>query len=160
MRTQGITARALVVTEPADLRSPFGPLAGHVCRLCADLLDGGLDPSFTRNRCARKELWCCHPGWAIFSGDGRTRFVNGLDLAMDNSDAARELQQHAREVPVGDAARRGSNCAKAPAGRGGLADMDVLATRNARSQVRGEGAGMDAGGVRRGWLSGLADGDR
>ena len=67
MLTLGIPPRVFVATEPVDMRGSFDALAGHVRRLHADPLDGGLYLFFSRNRCLLKVLWFDRTGWALFS---------------------------------------------------------------------------------------------
>lgn len=67
MLTLGASPRVFVATEPIDMRGSFDALAGHVRRLHADPLDGGLYLFFSRNRRLLKALWFDRTGWAVFS---------------------------------------------------------------------------------------------
>ena len=67
MLTLGASPRVFVATEPIDMRGSFDALAGHVRRLHADPLDGGLYLFFSRNRRLLKALWFDRTGWVVFS---------------------------------------------------------------------------------------------
>ena len=67
MLSLGAGPRVFVATEPVDMRGSFDALAGHVRRLPADPLDGGLYLFFSRDRRLLKALWFDRSGWAIFS---------------------------------------------------------------------------------------------
>ena len=88
--------RVFLAVEPVDMRGSFDALAGHVRRLQADPLDGGLYLFFSRNRRLLKALWFDHSGWAIYS----KRLEKGTYQIPDAAAGAKQVPVDAAQLAM------------------------------------------------------------